>query len=51
MLYLRNRKGGVCVYDVIMHEILKECSPQIPEMHHHTINAQDKFFYFFYNYK
>ena len=26
-----------------------EYSPKISQVHYHTINAQDKFFYFFYN--
>jgi hypothetical protein len=28
---------------------LLEYSPNIPQVHYHTINARDEFFYFFYN--
>ena len=28
---------------------LLEYSPNISQVHYHTINAQDEFFYFFYN--
>ena len=59
--YLRNRKRVACVYGVIMHlgnvrrirenrvfYTFLEYSPNISQVHYHTINAQDEFFYFFY---
>ena len=65
LAYLINRKRVVCVYGVIMavgnveriqekiaRQVfyrLLEYSLNIPQVHYHAINAQDEFFYFFYN--